>query len=67
MGLLDSYESLERFEEALKVLKTLEGGEQVEAFKASERRRIEEKRSVLRAESAVNWSNKRGQQAKQKN
>jgi tetratricopeptide (TPR) repeat protein len=67
MGLLDSYESLERFEDAIKVLKTLEGGEQVEAFKASEGRRIEEKRGVLRAESAVNWSNKRGQQAKQKN
>jgi tetratricopeptide (TPR) repeat protein len=67
MGLLDSYENLERFEDALKVLSTLEGGDQVEAFKASESRRIEEKRSVLRAESAVNWSEKRGQRQKPKN
>lgn len=66
MGLLDSLENLERFEEAMTVLNSMEGDAQMEAFKVSERRRIEEKKSVLRAESAVNWIDKRNQRAKSK-
>jgi tetratricopeptide (TPR) repeat protein len=66
MGLLDSYENLERFEEATRVLDSMDGDSQLEAFKTSERRRIEEKKSVLRAESAVNWSDKRNQRPKPK-
>lgn len=66
IGLVDAYEAQERFDAAIRILNTMQGATELEFFKAREIKRIEEKRSVLHAESEVNWSDKRAQRPKAK-
>jgi outer membrane protein assembly factor BamD (BamD/ComL family) len=66
LGLVDVYEAEEKFDAALRILSGIGGSAELDDFKKREIKRIEEKRSVLHVESAVNWSDKSAQRPKAK-
>lgn len=66
LGLVDVYEAQEKFDAALRILGSIEGSADLDDFKKREIKRIEEKRSVLHVESAVNWKDKGAQRPKAK-
>jgi tetratricopeptide (TPR) repeat protein len=56
LGLVDVWESMEKYDRALEVLKSMSGGAEVETFKLEEQKRIREKAGILKNKSSSPWT-----------